>query len=93
MNRLGKNAGNCIDFVSGFMDILAGIGEADTHSGLVFQKPGWDSRPRHLNMKLEEYLLLKFQCVFQRAGMRGKEMTARMAPAPLSLCGFRKKHK
>lgn len=88
MNRLGKNAGNCFDFVSGFMDILEGIGEADIHSGLVnpvFQKPGWDSRPRHLNVKLEEYLLLKFQCVFQRAGMRGKEMTARMAPALLSL--------
>lgn len=88
MNRLGKNAGNRFNFVSGFMDILTGIGEADTHSGLVkpvFQKPGWDSRPRHLNVKLEEYLLLKFQCVFQRAEMRGKEMTARMAPAPLSL--------
>lgn len=88
MNRLGKNAGNCFDFVSGFMDILTGIGEADTHSGLVnpvFQKPGWDSPPRHLNVKLKEYLLLKFQRVFQRAGMKGKEMTARMAPASLSL--------
>lgn len=60
--------------------------EADTHPGLVeavLQKPGWDSQPRHLIVKLEEYLLLKFQCVFQREGMRGKEMTARTAPAPL----------
>lgn len=70
------------------MDILTGTGEADTHSGLVnpgFQKPGWDSPPRHVNVKLKEYLLLKFQCVFQRAGMGRKEMTARMAPALLSL--------
>lgn len=62
--------------------------EADAHPGLVeavLQKPGWDSRPRHLIVKLEEYLLVKFQCVFQREGMRGKEMTAKMGSAPL-LC-------
>lgn len=62
--------------------------EADTHPGLVeavLQKPGWDSQPRHLIVKLEECLILKFQCIFQREGMRGKEMIARRAAA-LLLC-------